>query len=54
MHSGFWWENMDEGDHLEDLDIDGKVILKTILKKECGRTWTGLIYLWMGIRSALL
>jgi hypothetical protein len=21
MHTGFWWENMREGDHLEDPDI---------------------------------
>jgi len=31
MHSGFWWENMEEGGHLVDLGIDGKIILKIIL-----------------------
>jgi hypothetical protein len=45
---------MEEGDHLEDLGIDGKIILKSILKKECGRIWTGFIWLWMGARSGLL
>jgi hypothetical protein len=51
-HTGFWWENMEEGDHLEDLGIDGK-ILKSVLKKMCERTWTGLISLWMETRSGL-
>jgi hypothetical protein len=36
---------MEEGDHLEDLGIDGEIILKSILKKMCGRTWTELIWL---------
>ena len=31
MHIGFWWGNLSEGDHLQDLGIDGN-ILKWILK----------------------
>ena len=31
-HIGFWWGNQTEIDHLEDLSIDGKIILKWILK----------------------
>lgn len=27
---------MEDGDHLADLGIDGKIILKYILKKMCG------------------
>ena len=29
----FWWENLKESKHLEDLDIDGIVILKRVLKE---------------------
>jgi len=33
VHTGFWWENLREINHLEDLDTDGKITLKWILKK---------------------
>jgi hypothetical protein len=32
-HTGFWWGDLRERGHLEDLGIDGKVILKWIFKK---------------------
>ena len=25
MHIGFWWVDLREGDHLEDLGIDGSI-----------------------------
>jgi hypothetical protein len=33
MHVAFWWENMKEVGYLEDLGIDGKLVLKFILQK---------------------
>jgi hypothetical protein len=28
VYTGFWWGNLRERDHLEDLDVDGRIILK--------------------------
>ena len=33
VHTGFWWDNLREGDHLEDLDVDGSLIFKWIFRK---------------------
>jgi len=32
-HAGFWWGNLKDRDHLEDLEVDGKTILKRMLEK---------------------
>jgi hypothetical protein len=37
--------NMEGTDHLEDLGIDGKTILKWSSKEEGVRVWSGLIWL---------
>jgi hypothetical protein len=39
----FWVENVKGRDHLEDLSMDGKIILEWILGKWAGRVWTGCI-----------
>jgi hypothetical protein len=33
VHTGFWWRDLREGDHLGDPGIDGRIILKLIFKK---------------------
>jgi len=40
---------MKEGYHLEDLDVDGMIILKLISNKMDAKTWAGLI--WLGIET---
>ena len=43
MHRGFGKETR-EGDYFEDPGVDGRVILKWILVKWDGGTWTELIW----------
>jgi hypothetical protein len=33
VHADFWWGDLMERDHLEDIDVEGKMILKWIFKK---------------------
>ena len=33
MPTGFWWGNLGEGDDLEDVSIDVRIMLKYILKR---------------------
>ena len=37
---GIWWGNMEERDHLENLNIEGRITLKFVLKKEM--RWEGV------------
>ena len=33
MHTGYWRVSLKEGEHLEDIGIDGIIILKLTLKE---------------------
>jgi hypothetical protein len=33
VHTGFWWEDLREKDHLEVPSVDGRIILKWIYEK---------------------
>jgi len=43
VHTEFWWGNLRERDHLEDLSIDERITLKWIFKLQVGRVeWIDL------------
>jgi hypothetical protein len=43
VQTGFWWGDLMERDHLEDLGLDGRIILKLIYKNWDGEAWNGLL-----------
>jgi hypothetical protein len=48
VHKGFCWGDLRERDHLGDPGVDGKVILKWIVKTWDEEAWIGLIWLRIG------
>jgi hypothetical protein len=46
---GFWWGDLREGDHLENLSVRGRILLKLIFKKWDVEAWPELI--WFRIRT---
>jgi len=45
MHAGISWGNLKERYHVEDLGVDGRIILNRILKDWNRRAWPGFIWL---------
>ena len=45
LQTAFWWGDLRERDHLEDLGVDGRVILNWTFKTWAGKAWTRLIWL---------
>jgi hypothetical protein len=43
MHTGLRWKDLRERDHLENLGIEGRIIVKWGFKKWDGEAWYGLI-----------
>ena len=50
---GFWRGSMKERDDMEDIGIEGRTILKCMLKKWDGRAQTGFIWLRIGTSGRL-
>ena len=47
-HTGFWWGNNRETDHLEDPGLNVRIILKRIFKGWNEGEWTELIWSKIG------
>jgi hypothetical protein len=48
-YAKFLLQNLKGRDHLEDANVNGRIILEWILKKYSGNLWTGFIQLRVGI-----
>ena len=48
VHTGFWWGNLSERDHLGDPSIDGRIILRCIFSKWDVGAWTASSWLRIG------
>jgi len=47
-YTGFWRGNVREGDHLGDIGVDGRIVLRWIFRKRDVRVWTGSSWLRIG------
>jgi hypothetical protein len=48
MHDMDEMENIKRKDHLEDLGLNGRIILEWILRMQGGKKWTGCMWLRIG------
>ena len=54
IRTEFWWWSLKKRDHLEDLVVDGRIILKYIFKKWVREARTALLWFRVGKRGGLL
>jgi hypothetical protein len=43
VNTGFWWEDLSEGDYLKDPEVDGRNVLKWIFQTSDAEAWSALI-----------
>jgi hypothetical protein len=53
VDTGFWWGNLREGEHWEDPDINGRIMLRWIFRNKMGAL-AGFIWLRIGTESGHL
>jgi hypothetical protein len=51
-YTGLWWGNLRERHHLEDLGVDGRIILRCIFRNWDVRAGTGSSWLKIGTGGA--
>jgi hypothetical protein len=48
VYTEFWWGKLRDRDHLQDPSIDGRIILRWIVREWNVRAWTGSMGLGIG------
>jgi hypothetical protein len=54
VYTGVWWRKLRERGHLEDSDVDGKIIVRWIFRKWDVGAWNGLSWLRIGTSAGHL